>query len=139
MKLVPIDQVSTAKSILWDLLAERSPEQSISHKGMPTPGEHNAFVDRALKDEYHAWYLIQADSKFVGSIYLTDRYEIGVSVFKAHQGHGYGPMAVRLLMDVFRHAPKFLANINPANEPSRKMFEKLGFKKIQETYSLEAE
>jgi RimJ/RimL family protein N-acetyltransferase len=32
---------------------------------------------------------------------------------------------------------QFYANINPANEPSRKMFEKLGFRLVQHTYALE--
>jgi L-amino acid N-acyltransferase YncA len=34
--------------------------------------------------------------------------------------------------------PEFLANINPANARSIRMFEKMGFGHIQNTYRLEA-
>lgn len=144
MLLIPVSKRPDAVQILWDLLAERTPEQSISHKAMPTWEEHAAFVDRMdtkegdLYARYAEWRLIEVDGEIVGSIYVTQRDEIGISIFKAHQRKGYGSAAVRTFMKWYG-CDQYLANINPANEASRKMWEKLGFKKIQETYSLNAD
>lgn len=152
MKLIPISEHPDHAKILYDLLAERTPEQSISHKRMPTWEEHCLFLDdyyrrgssdAAYMAAYRDWRLIDADDRIVGCVYLTHRDEIGVSIFGSEQRKGYGAAAAQKLMDFWRGgltAPKrFLANINPANEASRKMFEKLGFKIIQHTYALEAE
>ena len=38
------DDTLTHAVLLWQLLAERTPEQSISHRGMPTAERHAAFV-----------------------------------------------------------------------------------------------
>lgn len=114
---------------LYDLLRERTPDQSISHRQMPSGEQHVAFVKSR---PYQCWYLIDVDGVTVGSIYLSKQREIGVFIFNEHKGKGYGKQAVELLMKQW--PGHFLANINPANEASRKMFEKLGFNRIQETY-----
>lgn len=138
--LVPVPDVRGAASFLYDLLKERTPEVSISHKTMPTFKEHVRFV---AGHTYLAWYLIKAGEDYVGSIYLTFHNEIGVFILKKCQGHGYGSAAIRALMQ--QHRPRhergetgwgFLANINPMNKRSAAMFKKLGFKLIQHTYQL---
>lgn len=150
MKLIPISEHPDHAKILYDLLAERDPSVNISHKKMPTWGEHLAFI---ASEPYAFWYLVEGPSvvddddveiepgSILGSVYLTRADEIGVAVFETYRrlpGRFFGRSAVRLLMET--HPRKvYYANINPANEPSRKMFEKLGFKKIQETFALEAE
>ena len=147
MKLIPVDPSNERHLAgLYDLLAERSPAQSISHKKMPTWDQHLAFVsvmdpaDGDMYSSYLGWRLVEVDGVIVGSIYLTQRHEIGISIFKAHQRKGFGPEAVVLMMKEYAHiGGPFYANINPANEASRKMFEKLGFKTIQHTLALEAE
>lgn len=134
VKITQTDQA--AYGILYDLLAERTPEQSISHKKMPTHSEHIAFVD---SKPYKAWYLVVEESEgYVGAVYLSRQNEIGVGIFKHHQGKGYGEAAVRELM---RRCPlpegeRYLANVNPDNEVSQAMFEKLGAKVIQYTYEV---
>ena len=149
MRLIPVDPKNeTHLKALYQLLEEREPWQSISHKKMPTPTQHEIFVQRMVpeghcaaagEDGYAAWYLVtEMDSRIVGCIYLTERDEIGVSISKADQGTGWGEAAVRMLMKGHGER-RYLANCNPANEPSRKMFEKLGFKLIQVTYALEVE
>lgn len=116
--------------LLYDLLGERTPDQSISHKSMPTINEHSNFV---LSRPYKRWDLIYVeDHGFVGAIYLTYVNEIGIGVLRNHQGHHYGIEAVRLLMA--REVGPFLANINPNNQGSIAMFAKLGFGHIQNTY-----
>lgn len=132
-----------AEEYLWELLQERTPEQSISHKKMPTWDDHVAFF-RARP--YESWYLIGdtrghaelvAATDIVGAVYLSKQQEIGVAVFERFRGKGYAKWAIKELM---RLHPKerYLANINPANEASIKLFQSLGFGgPIQVTYELE--
>lgn len=117
--------------LAWQLLYEREPHQNISHKKMPTMDEHEAFFDSR---PYEAWYIVQVAASHVGMVYLSRQREIGVGIIKLHQGNGFGPHAVAMMMD--KHPGKFLANINPANDASRKMFEGLGFTILQHTYAL---
>jgi RimJ/RimL family protein N-acetyltransferase len=117
---------------LYDLLGERTPEQSISHKEMPSWEGHVAFVK---SKPYRAWYFIFANDigDAVGATYLTKQNEIGIAIFKAHRGKGYAKEAIQELMKL--HDGPFLANINPNNWASRWLFDRLGFKFIQVTYS----
>jgi RimJ/RimL family protein N-acetyltransferase len=116
---------------LYQLLAERTPEQSISHRKMPTMDAHIRFI---MSRPYAHWYEILADGKTVGAIYLSEQREIGVAIFQQHQRKGYGKAAVLELMSL--HPGKFLANVNPANDASRKLWESLGGKLLQVTYEL---
>jgi RimJ/RimL family protein N-acetyltransferase len=117
--------------ILFELIKERTEWQSISHTKMPEWTEHKEFV---MSYPYHLWNIIKCNSNSVGSIYLTYEREIGISIFSNYKGEGYGESAIRLLMSIC--PGEFLANINPDNTPSIKLFEKLGGKKIQVTYKL---
>lgn len=132
MRLLDVYAVPGAESYLWRLLSERTPEQSISHKAMPTWDEHVSFIESR---PYEAWYLIEAvlenvddvalHTEIVGATYLSKQREIGIGIFSQYRGNGYGKHAVRTLMA--RHPGRFLANINPANEPSIQLFRSLGF------------
>ena len=131
INLIPIFQEKKSVLILYDLLKERTPEQSISHKKMPNLIEHTEFVRR---HPYQAWYLIQSpEDGYVGSIYLTRRREIGVFVFNAFKGHGYGTHAIKEIMA--KWPGKFFANVNPDNKDSMRFFSKLG-DVIQVTYEI---
>lgn len=114
---------------LYKLLAERTPAQSISHKGMPSHGEHKRFVKSR---PYKAWYLIFDDEDVVGSTYITHANELGIFIFRHQQGKGYAQQAVLELMS--RYEGPFYANINPSNLASKAFFAELGFKFLQETY-----
>ncbi len=127
MRLIPVQEVADAACYLYAQLLEREPEANISHKGMPTVDEHLAFV---RSNPYADWCLIE-EQYIVGATYLTDAGEIGIFIFKHSQGRGFGPMAVEMMME--KHPGRILANISPANERSRAMFEKLGFTLIQHT------
>lgn len=131
MELVSVYETLDAPRILYQLLREREAWQSISHKAMPSEADHMSFY---LSRPYLSWCLIAPRPFVVGAVYLTKQREIGVFVFKRYRGNGFGKNAIRMMME---HRPgAFLANVNPANEPSKKLFEGLGFKKIQETYAL---
>lgn len=119
--------------VLYDLLKERTPEQSISHKKMPTFQEHEKFVDSI---PYRGWFIIKNEYNIpVGSIYLTHQREIGVFIFREWQGRGFGKEAVQKLMEMF--PGKFLWNVNPNNPQSTRLVEKLSGKLIQWTYEID--
>lgn len=133
-----------ALDILHQVLLERTPEQNISHRGTPTFEQHRQFVTRR---PYRAWYLVMAPEQtraFVGAVYATSRNELGVFILQAWQKRGYGPAALTEFMR--RHQPLdritgkrrdcWLANIAPGNARSKSLFERLGFRKVQETYAL---
>jgi RimJ/RimL family protein N-acetyltransferase len=114
---------------LWQLLAERKPEQSISHGKMPTAEKHVWFF---RSRPYLCWYLIEDEGELVGACYLTRKREVGIGILEQYKRRGYGRKAVSELMRM--HPGEMLANINPANGPSLSLFEELGFRKLQVTY-----
>ena len=117
---------------LYNLLGERKPWQSISHKKMPTFAEHEAFV---RSDPYRVWYLIENDEEVVGSVYLTDDSEIGISIYNKMRGKGVGSAAVELIKQLY--GGPIYANINPLNDASKEFFTKQGFTPLQVTYVYE--
>lgn len=118
-------------ALLYVLLAEREPEENISHRSMPTYSEHVAYIHYSP----HTYYIIEVDGKNVGVLYVTTMYEIGVSVLKRCRREGIAKAAIDQLM---KENPdvEYLANINPRNEKSIKLFTDLGFNLIQQTYRL---
>jgi RimJ/RimL family protein N-acetyltransferase len=129
MQLKSVYKVPDHVRVLHALLAERTPEQAISHKAMPSFEEHAAFI---ASHPYRTWNFILNDAAdTVGAVYLTREREIGVFVFAQHRGHGYGRWAVEALMK--RWPGRFLANVNPRNPVSRRLFESFGFVHVQDT------
>lgn len=144
-RLVKVPHVAEATQILWDLMLEAEPNQVISHKKVPDWDDHVSFVKRF---PYRMWYLIEVDGEFVGSIYFSRRNEIGIRIFRKFHRKGYGSWAIREIIrmwatEVSKSAVPsvmpcaFIANINPGNAASKKAFEALGFKHVQETYALD--
>ena len=134
MRLVSVYSIPTevAASVLWDFLAARPAEANISHKEMPTRGEHLAFI--ALRP-YTAWLLIEEHDTYVGAVYLTKQDEIGVSLLPQWQRQGLATEAVRELCLRFPRK-RYLANVAPANLPSQQFWLKQGFRPLQVTYVL---
>ena len=145
MELVPIECELNAKRILYEMLRERSVEDdpfvNISHRALPSWEQHCVFVDLHL---YRFWFLILAEGEYVGQVYATKFNEIGIIILRAHRGKGWGARAVKELTSI--HQPleaapgyrsgRWLANINPKNERSIRMFTGLGFALKQHTYEL---
>jgi RimJ/RimL family protein N-acetyltransferase len=122
--------------LLYDLLEERRPSESISHKQLPSLKEHVAFVD---SHPYREWWLIcvpdlpVATTVPVGAIYLSKQNEIGVGILTRHRRRGYGQAAIRAMVE--RHpGERLVANINPENHRSIAVFKKLGFRLLQLTF-----
>jgi len=132
INLISVYEIDQRHRILHQLLGERTMAQSISHQGMPTWTEHCQFVDC---QPYQVWCFIQDDEVgIVGSIYLTKDNEIGISIFIDYHRQGFARKAIRKLMGL--HDGPFYANVNPRNRASSEMFERIGFKHIQNTYKI---
>ena len=132
MKLVSIYDEAESVQILYRLLSERTPDQSISHKGMPHFEDHYDFVH---SKPYNAWYLIKYKGDYVGSIYLTKLRELGIFIFNEYQHRGIATKAIHLIQTL--HPGRMLANVNPNNTPSMEMFKKMG-NLIQVTFTLDS-
>ena len=130
-----------ADHVLFQLLGQRTREQSISHRAMPTLQEHENFIESR---PYLAWYLVyvydnedgpaHGIATVAGATYLSKQREIGIFIFESYQKRGYGSRAVQELMK--RHPGKAYANVNPANAGSAEMFKKLGFELRQLTFAI---
>lgn len=145
MKLVDVYKAEGASLILYAMLKERTEDPqanqiNISHRRLPRWGEHVEFFE---SKPYRFWYFIH-DGKIAGQVYVTHRNEIGVYVNPKHRGRGLAKEAIAEIMT--KHKPMharpgmlpgvWIANINPANENSIRLFEGLGFKLMQQTYAL---
>ena len=136
-----------AAEFLYELMKEREPEINISHRELPTFAQHMDFIER---HPFRLWFLIDVREGpfdrlgWAGYISATDRNEIGIVLKRSVRGMGYGPEAIAILVRLYDPLPgepatrngRWLANIAPANEHSKHVFQKLGFLKIQETYAL---
>lgn len=130
MNLVDAYTHGSGLRILYDLLDERTPQQSISHERMPSWDEHVAYI---AKRPVPYWYLLERDDgMIVGSIYLSRRREVGIQIFRIHFHMGYGTTAVEEL--ALMHPGVLYANVAPMNWESHAFFNKLGGKIIQATY-----
>jgi len=130
---------------LYRMLEERPDYANISHKKMPTWREHISFV---MSDPYVAWSIITYNGNKAGHTYITEPGEIGIFIKKEYQLKGIAKFIIKTtirmaelmkldLLDVPDNRKRLLANINPKNKASIKLFEGLGFKHIQNTYELE--
>lgn len=138
--LCKVERYPGAADILYNLLVEREPGQSISHQQMPTREEHQAFFN---KPGYRAWYMICDGATPVGAVYLTVKNELGIAIFAAYRQQGYATFAVnemkriwtKALNNMKGHVPRaFFANINPNNAASIAFWKKQGFRHVQNTY-----
>jgi RimJ/RimL family protein N-acetyltransferase len=124
---------------LYDLLKERLGDDTvnISHEKMPSWQQHVDFVCNEPY-LYHDMIVNDEDPKQVlGTLYVTHDNEIGIFIFKVHQGKGYAREAVTAILDAYP-CEEFYANVNPKNTKSIEFFERLGFRLIQQTYKLNA-
>lgn len=128
---------------LYELLRERSteadPHVNISHRRLPSFQEHQRFV---RSRPYRAWLFVKADGLVAGNLTITKLNEIGIVLSADYRGKGVGRWAVGELLRRFRPLPaipaarsgRFVANINPKNERSIRLFTGLGAVLLQQTY-----
>jgi len=82
---------------------------------------------------YYCSILREEDGVFLGYVSIHDRsralWEIGIELLQEYQSQGYGEKALRLfLLSIARKwgRTEFQARVEPANEKSRRLMEKLG-------------
>lgn len=116
---------------LYDLLKQRNETINISHKSMPTFEEHCNFWNNCDYDIVK----IFTNKNYVkfGYFYITKLGEIGIFISEKWQDIGIGKKVIEFIIKKFSHR-RLLANINPSNVKSIKMFKDKGFKLIQNTY-----
>jgi hypothetical protein len=123
VNLIPVRSNCAAHvNLLYDLLAERKPHESISHKVMPTRAEHCLFV---ASQPYRHWYIVTEYRMRIGAVYITEAREVGIGILLMHRRLGYAELVLTQLMR--KHPGRLLANCNPANKSSIALFRKLGF------------
>lgn len=130
-----------ASEILWQLMLERSEEDQVNISfTMPRREEHEAYVQRT---PYAHWFLAQEGTEWLGSVSVTWRNEVGIVLFQDCRGRGYGKRVLEEFLRAVVPLPAapgerpgyFVANINPENARSIRLFQSLGFELIQHTYA----
>ena len=108
---------------------------NISHNVLPEWDRHVKFV---ASRPYSHWWIIQRypGRMPVGACYISKNNEVGLFISIDEQGKGYGTAALREMLSLTKGI-KLYANINPANDRSRRLFEGNGFRLIQQTFALE--
>ncbi len=133
-RLVDLYDCEERHRLTFDLLNERDPKINISHRKMPSWADHTKFVD---SKPYDAWYIIRdAWAKSVGTIYLTDRREVGLFIRKESIGKGYGRSAVSELER--KHPGRLYANCNIKNIEGICFFYREGFNLLSLTLEKDA-
>lgn len=129
---------------LYKMCVERAGEEdsNISFT-MPSYEEHRDFV---RSSPYRHWALIhpEGSDEYVGQVYLTRTNEIGVYIFKQYRGQGLASAVLQHVLKYIEPLPAipgvrpgyWVANINPKNKASIKLFKSLGFELGQQSYFL---
>ena len=120
------EDILASTVLLWQLLQERKPEESIWHHRMPTPQEHTQYV---MSDPHPHWYVVHCGENMVGSCCITVNDEVGISILNEYKRRGFGKAAVQALMAKV-NGERLLANINYKNRPSVGLFKSLGWRQI---------
>jgi RimJ/RimL family protein N-acetyltransferase len=141
IRLVDVYQAPEAAELLYRLMQERPADSAIAHRRTPSMEEHRAFM---ASKPYRAWCLAHAGGRHVGAVTLTPNNEVGVFILKEFQRKGYARAALQELMRAYKPLPAipavrpgyFVANVNPKNEASIRLFTSLGGRHIANTYEL---
>lgn len=128
---------------LYDLLAKREAFVNISHNPnhMPTPDDHADFVCRM---PYRKWWVIMGKVRMtkdsyqwarIGAAYVSKQNEIGIQIMKEHRRKGFGRETLIEIKKLFK-GERLLANVNPLNHESKRLFEGVDGTVIQHTYEI---
>ena len=117
---------------LFDLLKKRDPISNISHKKMPSYSQHIKFIK---SKPYSKWYIILKENEKIGSIYLSKRDEIGISILDNFEFDDIARISFKLLMEL-NPRKRYLANVSPKNKISQKFLESNGFTGLEYVYEL---
>ena len=127
-KFLPVAMVPDSVDFLYELLKERKSWQNISHVEVPSYEDHKKFV---YSEPYEAWYLIEDGGIHRGSIYITDRREVGLFLCERFVGMGYGTQALDFMEKT--HGLPLYANVSLRNAQSMAFFVRKGYELLQAT------
>ena len=117
--------IDSHAKFLYELLNKRTPKNNISNRKIMSWRDHLNFID--YNNPFSDWYIIKADQQWVGSIYLTQRNEIGIFIAEEFREAKIGKNALKLLIQ--KHPRRFYySNVNPDNEDLKKFFPKIFWK-----------
>jgi hypothetical protein len=113
---------------------------SISHKSMPPLLRHKKFV---FSHPYRVWYIIKTSEGYVGSIYLTNGNNIGISTTRGAEK--YVPSAIGMVLKKHNPLPairsvrsaEFYFNVSPSNKKLIASLKSMGASLVQVTYAFE--
>ena len=117
---------------LYEILKNKNPNASISHKKMPSYDEHVEFV---MSKPYTNWYIIECDKKNVGSTYLSKLDEIGISINEGYEFDQIAKTALKLLIKL-NPRKRYLANVSPKDIRLQEFFLKSGFTGFENVYEM---
>lgn len=113
--------IDSQAKFLYELLNKRKSKNNISNRIIKSWKDHLNFID--YNNPFSDWYIIEKNQQWVGSIYLTQRNEIGIYIAEKFRGGKIGKDALKLLIQ--KHPRRFYySNVNPNNEDLKKFFQK---------------
>jgi len=139
VKLIKVNNSKSHILILYKILKERDRRSNISHKEIPTLEDHKIFIK---KFPYRYWFIIKKSRKILGSVYITKRNEISITLLK--KSKSYFIETINLILTNIKPLPaiasrrngNFTLNLAPENKFYINILNDIGSKKIQETYLL---
>jgi hypothetical protein len=134
-KFVPVKKIDKHINALYKILKNR--KFNISNNSLPSFSEHKLFV---INNPYRAWYLIEVDNFFVGSIYLLNDNCIGLYVID--QDESIIKQTIEWVLKNKKPLPEiksvrvsnFHINLPPNNRIFTKIIESMGATSIQSTF-----
>ena len=134
-KFIPVKKNDKHIKALYQILKNR--RFNISNNSLPNFNEHKLFV---INNPYRAWYLIEVDNSFVGSMYILKSNCIGVYVLD--QNEHVIRKTIEWVLKNKKPLPEiksvrasnFYINIAPNNKIYTTIVENMGATPIQSTF-----
>lgn len=128
LRLRPVNYGSSADlGFLYGVLIQRlqDPDSNISHKTLPSWDEHVAYLRSGAYRVHYLATLGERADFCLGHCYVDYRDCVGVYVQVGFRRHGIAKWMLAEL--IARHPPPLVANVNPKNGASLRLFRNAGF------------
>ena len=137
VRLVRIKNTKEHIDALYALLKSR--KFNISNHRIPSYAEHKLFV---MNNPYRAWYLIEVNKKYTGTVYLLKDNCVGI--YAGEKNADVIKYVIRWILKNKSPLPgiksvrpsNFFINLAPANKYMSLILKKMGATPIQVTYTL---
>ena len=121
--------------VIHDWQSEPQARQFSRNTSVPSIEEHSAwFKDRLARLDHDPFHIILHEGKPAGFIRLdhtdvTDTWEASILVSQTYRGRGIARTALSLLR-LMHPKPNIVAEVDPRNKPSQRVFETTGYEQI---------